>query len=466
MVLAALPGCGEPPSYQLRWTIVEAEAEAGALERVLQCSSAGVSSVQITTLRGGGDLCTAELVDQRRLPCRPESFGAGEPVDGPTLEPGDYTVLVQGLRRNDEPWYCAADDIDLDCVADPEAGSDAGPCTARQTVEVSVSEGTLPQLEAELLAPFECDDGIDNDRDGKVDGQDPGCIIDASGAEAAETGVTLFQTTVSFLDTRAVLPVNVGVDSLQLSIDGEPVFTVGESELDLLQWPFRLPVQASRTISDGSHMLSMTALGADDVALTQALETSFTVDQSQATFVPWEVAFTSDTFLEPIVQPLRVSFTLALSDERTSTCELGGVVGIEPIPVDRLRVLIRDENMQPLDAASLGLTGNAHVGGSIMPIDEAGGWISFECPVSAVTSQALPWGRYTIEIEAQAGGDLCFAWAPDDDWKFELAPQPSGAQGFELTREPGPPAPGCVECGVNGRACSGQICVDGICVDK
>jgi hypothetical protein len=463
--VVVLAACGEPPSYQLRWSVIDAEGQGEALTQVSQCSEVGVSAVRVTTLVGGDDLCTGLVVDEREYPCRPDSFAAEQPVDGPTLEPGAYTVLLQGLRRDGDPWYCAADDLETSCTLDEFAD----PCVARAVSEVSVAEGALPLVEGELLAPLACDDGIDNDRDGKVDGQDPGCILDDAGREDAELGITLFQTTVAFLDSRVIRPSNIGVQSLQLDIDGAPFATVPIGALDFDRWPFGIPLQVTRELASGNHTLSMTALASDGTALTetQTLATPFLVDEGAANYVTWDVAFTDDSFLEPIIQPISMIISLQLGPDVASTCELGGfdTATTAPIPVERVFVRVLDENGQPLDAATLALNGTAHAGGAIAAVDEADGWVSFACPSSDVESQPLTWGRYTVEIEAQAGGDPCFEWSPADDWQHELAPQPINSQAFALSRLPGTPAPGCVECGVPGRVCSGQVCVDGLCVD-
>lgn len=495
--LLSTVGCTETPSFRVDWRLIETEdqspEDAAPLTDITQCAAVGVTGVRVTTVpkRASGETTLCDTpVDQREFSCL-----EGGPVEGPTLEPGEYVVFVHGLRRAGEPWACAVDvpqnvlvpileddgTPKLDEDGNPTYESeeqclpDDQPCYARATFELSVDESASasPGLSlVGLLTPPECDDGLDNDRDGKVDSQDPGCIIDASGIEASERGVTLFQTTVSFLDSRVVLPANVGVHALQLDVDGQPFATVGAGELDVSRWPFGVPLLISRTLTPGPHTLSMTAVGSQ--TLTQAFEFDFDVIETNANYVVWDVGFTGDTFLEDIVLPFGFGKSLLLQPDSapTSTCTLGGWVGNTRIPVERLRVRVRDENGQPVDAAGLGLQGSYQLelgedSIPILPVDEADGWVSFECPTANVRSQPLLWGHYSIEIEAQAGGDTCFELNPDEDWLRELAPQSTlDAQGFTLTRVDGPLAPGCVECGENGRTCGDKICVDGLCVDK
>lgn len=464
LLVPFLAGCSEPPSFELRWKLADAEG-AATLETVEQCSRVGVSKVRVTTLLGGDDVCTGTVVDAREYPC----FSSDLSVEGPTLEPGEYTLLVQGLRRTGEPWYCQLDDpmvatVDgedtLVCVPDPEAE----PCIARATTKVIVAEGSLPSLEVDLLSPPECDDGIDNDRDGRVDSRDPACILDVTGPEAADASVTVFQTSVSFLDSAAVKPFNVGVDALVLEVSGEPLAVIADYELDLTQWPYRLPLLA-QGLDPGSYEFSITAVDAGLVPLTQAFTLPFMVDEDQAAFVLGQFDFTDDRFLEPIVQPISFSASLLLSPGASTgpSCELGGhTADNQPIMIERVWVQVTDDANQTLDAATLGLTGLAAIGGPITPVDEPGGWVSFECPSSVVSSAPLTWGAYDIEVQARIGAQACFSIP-----MTELAPQPTSAQDLYLERVlvDDEPAVACHECDDDG-GCSGQICVNHVCINK
>ncbi|MFO7568097.1 MAG: hypothetical protein R6X02_35985 [Enhygromyxa sp.] len=442
LVLAAASSCAEPPSYLVRWKLVDSEGQVTELSSVKQCADVGISKVRVTTRRG------SVVVDAQEYPCFPGAFERGEGVEVPALPPGEYEVQVEGLRRTGEPWVCEAED-------------EAEPCVAFAQSTVIVAEDALPELEVELLQPPECDDGIDNDRDGRVDGKDPGCILDPSGSESADAGVALFQTSVSFLGSAAVKPANVSVQMIRLEVDGELLSQVPAFELDTSQWPFRLPL-VSATYDPGEYLFSIYAADAAGNPLTSAHEVPLIVDQDYAGYVVGQFDFGSEQFLEPIVQPFAVIINLALDQlgELTSTCALGGVAGVG---LDRMWFRVTDEDGQPLDAATASLTAMA---GQLTPVDEADGWISFECPTAMLRSAELPWGRYALEIEGRIGDAVCFT----SDGPLDLAPVPSGqasAQSFSLQRivdERGVPPAGCEEC-FGPDDCSGQVCEAGICKD-
>lgn len=507
---------------------------------VSQCSGVGVSRVEVLVL--GRDMTVCDGVfDQREYPCRPSAFAAGQPVDGPTLEPGEYTLLVRGLRRTGEAWRCPIDipveenliedgEVVLDKDGNPvktlvceeaEDPEDTPSCLVRELVDVTIGEdGQLTMIdgaavsiddpapvEVVLVAPPQCDDGIDNDLDGKVDGKDPGCLVPpAVGAtadsESAENGVALFRPSVSFLDNEAVKPFNVGVDyvllevEVEVEVEGQPgtqtqwieFAEIADWELDLGEWPFGVPLlsfdpglyDALNTEFPGRA----TALGASHQALTQAIDFSFTVNEEQVGFVTDHFDFTGDRFIDPIVAPLRLSLGLRLGADDISVCELNGYGDLDddglvddPIALERVWVRVRDADDQLLDAATLALTGNAYAGGMITPVDEADGWVSFECPASNVTSAPLQWGSYRIEIDGRIAGESCFALPELDNGTAQgLAPQPVDAQELYLDRLPeggGAPPAACTECNllnideVGAKRCDGaNVCEDGICVNK
>ena len=330
---------------------------------------------------------------------------------------------------------------------------------------MTVVEGTQPLVEVTLLAPPECDDGIDNDRDGTVDEQDPGCdIIIAPAGEALESAdseLSLFELSVTFLGSEVVRPSHVGVDSFEIAIDDEVVASLTELQLDLTQSPFRLPLIASDVEDkedtngdpedDNDHVLKITPIGKSG-PMAAAMEWPFEVPPGSGAYVKRTFEFAAGDFLQPIVEPVRLAFE--------PKCTVTGYLSFE-----RMWVRVTDENDQPLTAMALGFSGNWGPPGmhmSIVGVDEPGGWVSFECPNSNVKSIDLPWGFYRIEAQARVGDDVCFSSASSD-----LAPQPSGdAQLFALERELTGELPTCPEC-THDEHCQAQICNDvGLCVDK
>lgn len=424
--MLALAGCGQPPSFELSWRIGDELDTAPQLTAVKQCADVGIFLVRVTISSGD------QVVSVDQYPC----FSI---VEGPALEPGEYTVEVEGLRRNGEPW---AFDPELDLEADR---------IAYASESVLVSEGLLPSIEVALRPPPECDDGIDNDRDGTVDGQDPGCgIAPITGApsEFNDADVTLFQLAVSFLGSAAIKPANVGVHSIRLEVDGALLGQISSSQLDDMQWPFRLPLLA-RDLEGDTHTLEVTPMGADGpMAETRVFEFS-TVDD-QGTYVNEPFDFGSELFLQPIIEPLAFGFV--------PDCTPGGT-----LVLDSMRIRVLDENDTPV---AVDLSGNTFVGGMVMPIigePQPEGWITFGCPSSNVRSNPLTWGHYRIEAQARRADISCFETPPVD-----LAPQPFSAQTIPLERVMVDGQPACPECS-NSLDCAmtaGTTCIDGLCVPE
>jgi hypothetical protein len=435
--LLALGGCAEPPSYELEWRIAgndatdEMLADAPALIAVNQCAEVGLFWVYVVTKHG------EDKVSEDQFPC----FSTAE---GPPLEPGEYTLEIKGLRRNGEEW-----------VFDADAGT---PRVAYAEVPVTVVEGEVPSVQAFLRAPPGCDDGIDNDRDGTVDNQDPGCeVATPEGfSESNDADLTLFQLAVTFLESPVVRPSNVGVTGIRLEVVDQFEKTITSHQLDLTQSPFRMPLLTAEFAGNGMLELLATAFGPEgDLTETESL--MFSVMEGEGSYVVGTFDFGTAQFLDPIVEPIVLAFDPG--------CEPGGVLAL-----DSMRIRVLDEMGVAKNKDALGLTGSAFVGGStisITAVDQPGGWISFECPSSLVSSIPLTWGHYSIETEAQLAGTTCYASPPVD-----LAPQPINAQNLVLERvmiDDGmpdtPDMPACPECTVD-TDCLGQICTAGLCVDK
>ncbi|MCA9680900.1 MAG: hypothetical protein KC457_01790 [Myxococcales bacterium] len=454
-----LLACGEAPSYQIGWRIADADGitnpdTVSELRTVKQCSEVGLSLIEVTALAGDGSVAHVS-----RFPCFPSPFADGDLVDGPTLAPGDYTLSITGLRRSGEVW---------DCTPDPNADPDIDPlCIAQASAQVSIAEGQLPAVEVVLLAPPQCDDGIDNDNDGRVDRQDRACQLDPEGNEDGDRGAVIFQLTTTMLDSQVVLPVNVRINYLQISVDGEEVYRASDSaDLDLRLWPYRVPL-FSLSLEPGPHTLEVTALGGSGIAddpLTQTLSRDFVVDIEQGAYVVEQFDFGIDTFLQPIED----GFYLYLGqlpypgaeEKHTLTCQL-----LDGSTVEGLRLRVLDEDQQPLDALTLGFD---TLGG----VDGAQGWIDMPCQTSNFGSNDLPWGGYSLEAQGLRNGEVCFDQVYNGrigplDGPAPLAPQgDGGAQRLFMQRvvddQDMPPA-ACVEC-QEADDCSTHKCNNGLCV--
>ena len=456
--------CTSPPSYTLSWSLIANDGDLGqapSLDSVRQCSEVGIAQIRVTAISAGVSISVDEY------PCFP-----GSTIEGPTLEPGDYTLEIEGLRRTGGTWNFDPDETSEDQrIAYAEA-------------EVSVTEGGLPNIDFVLRAPPECDDGIDNDNDGRVDARDPACIIDATNLELADSGISLVQSSVSFLYAAnpVVRPTNLGIRSLRLEIEDLVVATIQDFELDYSRAPFRLPLVAE-TLPAGSYAVTLTALDAGGQALTEPLASSVPlgVPEAQTGFLLEDFVFSADTFLEPLLLPFIFSQQLRLSPIgsepiKTSLCELGGFAKVDdtfvPIRLDELQIRVtRVDTSDPsvveetLDAASLGLT---FINNTPVETTDAGDWVSFACPSAAIRSEALDWGRHQIELRGLIGGEPCFSSSDVTD----LAPQSgTNAQPFTLERVfEGDSVPvACYECSEDADDCDdGKVCDldQHICVDQ
>jgi len=461
MLASLVAGCTEPPSYELGWRLIDADGfndpeQALPLVSIQQCSGVGVQKVRVTTRRLDNSVAA-----RQEYPCFPGAFERGELVDGPALDPGEYKVEVVGLRRSGARWACVADET----LPEPK------PCVAFAEGSVVVAEGELPAVEFVLLSPPECDDGIDNDGDGLVDGKDPSCIFNPDGPEQSDDSLALFQLKVTFLNSPLVLPANVGVRAVRVSVDGEVLDEVTANELNTDIWPFRLPT-ISASLEPGEHELAVVAVDQGGQPVTDALVRTVAIPFAiftgeDETLDPSRFDFTSERFLEPIIEPINVVIGLLLdpNDDSGPACEFGGYIDGARVTIDETRIRVADQDGAFLDAATLDLFGFS-VQGMLTPVDEGDGWVGFTCPTTMVVSSPLTWGNYSIEIESRIGDSVCFQTkAPRD-----LRPAGStGAQNFYLDRVidgMGAPPAGCEECVVDSD-CSGQICdPTGICKDK
>lgn len=194
---AALPACKDTPSFSLRWQMSEPsdlsepipQLQGVAITTAYQCSRFGVTAVRVRTYDLDG-FTTSEDV----YPCFALGFEDGaRQVEGPQLRSGDYVVVAQGVQRDLQEWTSPkriADaeiaeiyDPDLVClIVDEGAFCPPWQLACDCATFTAVDDETFSDFDAFVLeAPYDCIDGIDNDDDGLLDSEDPGC----SGREAA-----------------------------------------------------------------------------------------------------------------------------------------------------------------------------------------------------------------------------------------------------------------------------------------
>jgi hypothetical protein len=143
-LVGSLAACGAGGSYELRWDIAceSGEPEPCPVVTAQDCAAAGFDAVQVVAVAPGGQF-TRTL-----FPC----FGAAGPMgEGPGLDSGEYVLEVSALS--------------------PGGQLLVGPVAVSATIPGS---GLVP-VQVTLPRPPACQDGVDNDGDGLVDGLDPGC---------------------------------------------------------------------------------------------------------------------------------------------------------------------------------------------------------------------------------------------------------------------------------------------------
>ena len=142
-------GCASEGSYQVRWSFSD---PALMIFRPGDCGRHGVSAIAIAGRRDDGK------VDDPEAACAPGVFTRQLPTGTWTLE---LTALDStGRPKTTTPGFLQGG-ITIVVAEDQLAGTDQG------TV-------VLPPLPA-------CQDGVDNDCDGRIDLDDPGCGGDPNG---------------------------------------------------------------------------------------------------------------------------------------------------------------------------------------------------------------------------------------------------------------------------------------------
>jgi len=283
LVLAT--ACAEDPSFVLRWQVGRDAADAEkTLLSVRQCSELGLSRVRVTTF----DRADNSEVDSREYPCFPEAFNFPEgTVAGPEIGAGEYDVTIVGLTRRG--------------LIREDAGELLG--RAEQTITVRASgEGQLADG-FRLIGISECDDGIDNDRDGNIDAADLACRQGET-RESLDNSATLFTFQATLLGGNPLATcVGLGVTGLRVILDGD---VAGAQQIPCTT----VPKSFSAYLPPGTHTWAVEGLGAGDIAVTQAIagpDAEFTVSSFGFGFVPIAVDLGIDSFLAPFSESLRLS---------------------------------------------------------------------------------------------------------------------------------------------------------------
>lgn len=441
LALVGIAGCAEEPGVELRWAIHDTASadEVAPLVSVQQCAEVGIERFRFDAYalpRLPSDLPS----ESRSFPCFPSVFGNPDAfLDGPTLAPGDYEIELIGLRRNGLEWSCGDELAPLPC--------------ARTSAELSVSASDPGRLELMVAPPPQCDDGVDNDRDGRVDINDLGCIFDQD-YEAFDYGLVVFQLSVRFLDNPLIEPTHAGIASLVLTIDGEPLATFEDTQVgrDQVLGPWDFPPVSARVASAdveglaiGQHTLELSLLR-EDGSEYAALTHEFAVGEQEAGIV----AHTFEA-LEPIIAPMHVAWALE--------SEVKGEKGIDgcnshEIALGTVEVVVKRGDAE-IDDIGLRVSGEPALGGNVFACSEAVSgdpFLKANGPPDPMDEDGvtLEWTSepYTVEINVYSAvpgfeDSRCFKSDP-----FVARPAPIGAMSVFLEHDlvDGNPKPGCGEC--------------------
>ncbi|MBL8948556.1 MAG: hypothetical protein JNK45_35620 [Myxococcales bacterium] len=406
-----LAACKETPSLRARWSLIDREGDSQPATAALQCTSLGINTVRIRVVDENGN-----VADDSYHACFARGFDDPEAtVAGPALDAGRYAVEVRGVQRDLQPWApnLTADDPLTSCNLDDVA------CDPRDIacdcVEFEARDDHTERLtDFVLTAPDECIDGIDNDRDGLLDANDPSCGLDVTpGREGKPVSKVQFQVLLSLFDDNPLATcTGLGLSDLRARVcvrapGDDPAPCDAEATEVGLTCREREPTYFEQTLPEGSYTLEIVGRDRGDVVLTRPVLFPLTVAPGAGAFVPIDVDFPASAFEPPIED--ESDFTLQYEDGSGATrggCEPSGN---EPGPtIETLSIEVLDAHGGKLPTP-VTLSDGTPLDGTPIP-----------CFQQEVTTERLIWGGYSIAIRARAAdGTVCFA----TDTPLRLAPK-------------------------------------------
>ncbi len=494
LLLSALPlaACKEPPSFRVRWSLVDRDDKTRDVTRAIDCSSLGINAVHVTAIDGFGD-----VAGERIYPCFLDRFeDPDSDVGGPALPDGPYAIEVRGVQRNGEPWHDGEVDLDVSekelsmgRFCHPAAGMVGCQLAdvACSCVTIDVHEGVTPKLRAcpegagsncidlpALDAPFECVDGIDNDQDGLVDAQDPACAQGVDDArEGSPVSVVQFRAVVTVFGNPELDAGRVDVTKLRVRACPEQAPGVpctaddgttvdGTIDLATLAVSSNEPIFFDERLVVGRYTVELVGLGTGgDVRTRPAIAPPFEVfDNLPGTFVDLVVDFGVDDFLMPV--NASTEFLIRYEQQPGS----GRLRDCAPDLSEGAGTLaIADVSLELRDGHGGALPTPAPAQSPAIPLDGT----PSACFDKYVRTRPLDWGGYSLRVEARAAdGTVCFttdgqSGAPDAP--LSLLPT-KVALVVPRVLVDGVPPESCRDCAVDGPQaadCNGGECKNGIC---
>lgn len=409
LALVGITACQEPPSVRLRWAI-----EGKEMIDAVACSESGLLQVRARAYDGSG-ASNDGFVGERFFPCFPSELEDPEGmVDGPILPPGEYALELRGVDRMGNPW-----DEEEDPTFGEDGGSESSSCrpgsdTCRDNelvcdclpLRVVEEADPVDLLDLVLVPPPECIDGIDNDHDGLVDGNDPACNVDfGDGTEGVPVGITELRIDLTLLDGTPSAGCNsVPLSRIRIDYQGESGSEQVFEDFCQLDRPYVISLR----LPAGPATFSVVGLDNDHQPVTVSKSVDTEIAPTGGT-VNATINFGANDFLEPIVEEIRATLVfvsqLGSEAENRYSCEPPTVNGVPRgglLLIDQLSVELLNGHGGPLDTP--------------VTLDdgiELAGATTIDCRKELVTED-LVWGSYVMVVEAHSPeGEVCFSNAQD-----------------------------------------------------
>lgn len=403
---ATTAACAETPSLRARWSVVDRAGEVQETTTPLTCTSLGINTVRMRIFDELGF-----YIDDSFFACFANGFEDPEStVAGPALPPGRYAVEIRGVQRNNAPWTVDLPDADFDGDPDEpltECSVDDPACDPRDIAcDCAVLEARDDHTERldgfVIAAPDECIDGIDNDRDGVLDAQDPSCVPGVvPGIEGNPVSAVQFRVALTLFGANpGVTCESLDVTGIRARVcprdaaDPDAACVEADSQDATLACRPGDPTFFELVLAQGDYVLEMTALGRDGAPRTAAERFDVRVTAGAGAFVPVALDLRPTDFDPPIVAPAGFVLELARDAEATD----GASCGATAVDITDVELEVRDSHGGALPSPVLLRDGT--------PLDGT----PIACPTAALVTEELTWGGWSLRVVARnALGTACFS---------------------------------------------------------
>lgn len=414
LALAAAAGCTEDPSFRLRWQLGRTAESFTELTSVAQCTELGISRVRVTTETNAQP---PKLVDEREFACFPGEFADPEFfAPGPEVGPGEYLVTVLAIGHRGVPYReppvpeastgdgTTGDAGETTGESTGSTGETTGETTgepeperpiiafARQEVTVRETGENRRLPEFQIVGPAECDDGVDNDRDGAADLADPSCRGSEAGSEFGDLASAQITVRPRLMSGFRYVDCD-GLDIATIRVD-----LAGPTPVERTFACTTVARTFSENLASGVYTLTVTALDADGevqaIPTLDPTKTSFELFPSGYRVVDLEADFTIASLKQPVEDGFRFSLDYETGPD---SLPAQSCTPVPPTPVlATVEVVLLDEAMAPFDATLYSSMGPIPIGSDAPPL---------MCEGKARYVEPFTWGpggRQAVYVTAQA----------------------------------------------------------------